>query len=77
MRRWQRRSKFAEAMSVDNKWISLMKSVSTATQLSQDLVDETIELVRVHEGSAVELVMKYSDIYEQTIQSINEVQEAM
>ena len=73
----QRRSKFAEAMSVDNKWISLMKSVSTATQLSQDLVDETIELVRVHEGSAVELVMKYSDIYEQTIQSINEVQEAM
>jgi hypothetical protein len=25
----------------------------------------------------VELVMKYSDIYEQTIQSINEVQEAM
>lgn len=73
----QRRSKFAEAMSVDNKWISLMKSVSTASQLSQDLVDETIELVRVHEGGAVELVMKYSDIYEQTIQSINEVQEAM
>ena len=73
----QRRSKFAEAMSVDNKWISLMKSVSTATLLSHDLVDETIELVRVHEGGAVELVMKYSDIYEQTIQSINEVQEAM
>ncbi len=73
----QRRSKFDEAMSVDNKWITLMKSVSTATQLSQDLVDESVELVKVHEGGAVELVMKYGDIYELTIQSIKEVQEAM
>ena len=47
-----------------------MKSVSTATQLSQDLVDESVELVKVHEGGAVELVMKYGDIYELTIQSI-------
>ena len=73
----QRRSKFNEAMSVDNKWITLMKSVSTATQLTQDLVDESVELVKVHEGGAVELVMKYGDIYELTIQSIKEVQEAM
>ena len=73
----QRRSKFDEAMSVDNKWITLMKSVSTATQLSQDLVDESVELVKVHEGGAVELIMKYGDIYELTIQSIKEVQEAM
>ncbi len=73
----QRRSKFNEAMSVDNKWITLMKSVSTATQLSQDLVDESVELVKVHEGGAVELVMKYGDIYALTVQSIREVQEAM
>ena len=73
----QRRSKFNEAMSVDNKWITLMKSVSTATRLSQELVDETIELVKVHEGGLVELVMKYSDLYALTIQSIKEVQEAM
>ena len=65
----QRRSKFNEAMSVDNKWITLMKSVSTATRLTQDLVDESVELVKVHEGGAVELVMKYGDIYELTIQS--------
>ena len=80
-RRWDeavlRRSKFNEAMSVDNKWITLMKSVSTATQLSQDLVDESVELVKVHESGAVELVMKYGDIYALTIQSIKEVQEAM
>lgn len=73
----QRRSKFNEAMSVDNKWITLMKSVSTATQLSQELVDESIELVKIHEDGAVELVMKYGDIYALTIQSIKEVQEAM
>ena len=73
----QRRSKFNEAMSFDNKWITLMKSVSTATQLSQDLVDESVELVKVHKGGAVELVMKYGDIYALTVQSIKEVQEAM
>ena len=66
----QRRSKFNEAMSVDNKWITLMKSVSTATQLSQELVDESVELVKIHEDGAVELVMKYGDIYALTIQSI-------
>ena len=73
----QRRSKFNEAMSVDNKWITLMKSVSTATRLSQELVDESIELVKVHEDGVVELVMKYSDLYALAIQSIKEVQEAM
>lgn len=72
-----RRSKFSEAMSVDNKWITLMKSVSTAEQLSQDLVDESVELVKVHEDGSVELVMKYGDIYALTLQSIKEVQEAM
>ena len=41
------------------------------------MVDESVELVKVHEGGAVELVMKYGDIYELTIQSIKEVQEAM
>lgn len=73
----QRRNKFNEAMSVDNKWITLMKSVSTATQLSQELVDESVEKVKIHEDGAVELVMKYGDIYALTIQSIKEVQEAM
>ena len=73
----ERRSKFSEAMSVDNKWITLMKSVSTAEQLSQDLVDESVELVKVHDDGSVELVMKYGDIYALTLQSIKEVQEAM
>ncbi|MFV8221926.1 hypothetical protein [Faecalibacterium hattorii] len=73
----QRKVKFAEAMSEDNKWLTLMKSVSGAEKLSQDLVDESVELVKVHEDSSIELVMKYGDIYALTIQSIKEVQEAM
>ena len=73
----QRKVKFAEAMSEDNKWLTLMKSVSGAEKLSQELVDESVELVKVHEGGSIELVMKYGDIYALTVQSIKEVQEAM
>lgn len=39
--------------------------------------DGPIELVKVHEHGAVELVMKYGDLYAVTVQSIREVQEAM
>lgn len=73
----QRKVKFAEAMSEDNKWLTLMKSVSGTTMLSQELVDESIELVKVYEDGSIELVMKYGDIYALTVQSIKEVQEAM
>ncbi len=73
----QRKVKFAEAMSEDNKWLTLMKSVSGAEKLSQELVDESVELVKVHEDGSIELVMKYGDIYALTVQSIKEVQEAM
>lgn len=72
----QRKEKFVEAMSADNKWITLMKSVSTATELSQALVDEAIELVKVHDDGSVELVMKYGDIYALTLECINKVQGA-
>ena len=73
----QRKVKFAEAMSEDNKWLTLMKSVSGAEKPSQELVDESVELVKVHEDGSIELVMKYGDIYALTVQSIKEVQEAM
>ena len=38
------------------------------------LVDESVELVKVHEDGSIELVMKYGDIYALTVQSIKEVQ---
>lgn len=73
----QRRACFQEAMSADNKWITLMRSISTAETLSQELVDEAVEQVRVHEDGAIELVLKYGDIYAITLESIRDVQEAM
>lgn len=73
----QRRTRFQEAMSADNKWIMLMKSISTAETLSQELVDEAVELVKVYEDGAIELVLNYGDIYALTLESIRDVQEAM
>ena len=74
---FQRRNSFAEAMSENNKWIKLMKSVGNAERLTQELVDESIELVKVHKGGDIELTMKYKDIYELTVQSVKDVQEVM
>ena len=65
----QRKVKFAEAMSEDNKWLTLMKSVSGAEKLSQELVDESVELVKVHEGGSIELVMKYGDTVRVSVQT--------
>ena len=64
-------------MSEENRWIKLMKSVGNAERLTQELVDESIELVKVHESGDIELTMKYKDIYELTVQSVKEVQEVM
>ena len=68
-----RRNRFQEAMSDTNRWIVLMKSVSGTAQLTQELVDAAIERVLVHEGGEIELVMRYSDIYADTVQSVKEI----
>ncbi len=68
-----RRRKFNEAMSSENKWIQLMKSVSKAKKLTQALVDECVEKVEVHEGGNIELTMKYSDIYALTVSCVKEI----
>ena len=73
----QRRTRFQEAMSADNKWITLMKSISTAETLTKELVDEAVELVKVHADGSIELVLKYGDIYALTLESVRNVQEAM
>lgn len=59
----EQKQEFCEAMSTDNKWITLMKSVSKKKKLSQTLVDTTIEKVLCYEDGSIELVMKYNDIF--------------
>ncbi len=68
-----RKAEFDQALSSENKWITLMKSVSTAKELSQGLVDQCVERVIVHENGDIELVMKYADIYAFTVASVREV----
>lgn len=70
----QRRLKFNDAMSSNNKWIKLMKSVSRAKKLTQALVDESIEKVLVHEGGYIELIMKYADVYAYTMACTKEIE---
>lgn len=72
-----RRTRFNDAMSSKNKWITLMKSVSRAKKLTQSLVDEAIESIKVHEDGTIEVVMKYADIYALTVASVKEVKGAM
>lgn len=69
-----RRTNFNDAMSSNNKWIQLMKSVSKAKKLTQALVDESIEQVLVHEGGDVELIMKYADIYDYTVACTKDIE---
>lgn len=59
----QQKEEFCEAMSSDNKWITLMKSVSKKKKLSQALVDNTIEKVLVYEHGNIEVVMKFNDVF--------------
>lgn len=68
-----RRTEFNDAMSSNNKWIQLMKSVSKAKKLTQALVDESIEKVLIHEDGDIELVMKYADVYALTRSTVKEI----
>lgn len=68
-----RRNRFQEAISDGNRWIVLMKSISGAERLTQELADSAIEQVRVQEGGEIELVMRYNDIYADTVQSVKEI----
>lgn len=70
----KRKRDFNDAMSSNNKWIQLMKSVSRARKLTPGLVQECIEKVLIHDGGDIELIIKYSDIYALTISAIKEVQ---
>lgn len=70
----QRKKEYEEAISSDNKWISLMKSVSKAKKLTQTLVDTAIERVNIFEDGSIELVMKYTDIFLLMQHSVEEME---
>ena len=68
-----RRSEYQEAMSADNKWITLMKSVRNCRKLTQELVDTVVDKVKVNENKDVELIVRYHDVYEMTVRYADEL----
>ncbi len=55
----QRRTKFLDSISPDNKWMSMMKAATGTTELTQKLVNTMIEKVLIYENGAVEVVLYY------------------
>ena len=70
----QRRTKFLDSISPDNKWMSMMKAATGTTELTQKLVNTMIEKVLIYENGAVEVVLYYDDVYQEMCQSVLEMQ---
>lgn len=70
----ERKQEFAEAMSSNNKWITLLKSVSKAKKLNQSLVDTVIDKVLVYEDYRIEIVVKFQDVFLAMIGGIDETE---
>ncbi len=70
----KRKEAFDEAMTSDNKWISLVKSISRTRKLNQSLVDMAIHKILVYEDGSVELVMNYHDIFLDMTKGVEEVE---
>ena len=69
----ERRNGYLEAMSSDNKWITLMKGVRNAKKLTQELVDTVVDKVLVYEDRSIEVIMKYQDVYELTVKYADQI----
>ena len=68
-----RRTEYQEALSADNKWISLMKSVRNCRKLTQELVDTVVDKIKVYENKDLELIVRYHDVYEMTVRFADEL----
>ena len=69
----QERTKYREMVSPENRWIRMMKNIRDVSKLSQALVDTVIERVLIYEGGAIEIVLKYQDIFELTRDYVREM----
>lgn len=69
--------KYCEAISSDNKWISMMKSVRSAKVLTKELADTVIDKVFIYDDKSIEIVMNYQDIYDDTVMYLEQIKEAV
>lgn len=71
----QRKNRFVESISPDNKWLVMMRNASGLTKLTQELVDAMIEKVILYEGGRIEVVFHYHDVFEEMCEGIRLIEQ--
>lgn len=72
----ERRERFLESISPENKWLTMMKGAHGMTELTQELVDALIEKVLVYGGGRIEVVLNYNDVFRAMCECVEQMKEA-
>lgn len=72
----ERRERFLESISPENKWLTMMRGVAGETGLTQGLVDAVIEKVLVYGGGRIEVVFNYKDVFDTMCECVEQMKEA-
>ena len=72
----ERRERFLESISPENKWFTMMRGVAGMTELTQELVDAIIEKVIVYGGGRIEVVFNYNDVFSAMCECVEQMKEA-
>lgn len=72
----ERRDRFLESISPENKWLTMMRGVAGMTELTQELVDTIIEKVLVYGGRRIEVVLNYNDVFNAMCECAEQMKEA-
>ena len=72
----ERRERFLESISPENKWLTMMRGVAGMTELTGELVDAIIEKVLVYGGGRIEVVFNYNDVFSAMCECVEQMKEA-
>ena len=72
----ERRERFLQSISPENKWLTMMRGVSEETKLTQELVDAIIKRVLVYDKDHIEVELNYNDVFEAMCECIEQMKEA-
>ena len=72
----ERRERFLQSISPENKWLTMMRGVSGETKLTQGLVDAIIKRVLVYDKDHIEVELNYNDVFEAMCECVEQMKEA-
>ena len=72
----ERRERFLESISPDNKWLTMMRGAAGMTELTQEVVDAIIEKVLVYGEGRIEVVLNYNDVFSAMCECVEQMKEA-